>query len=64
MMASSKTWDYHIRDITYNIYKDNIFQKKKEIKFFSITAKFFIKGTSKFGHCIELVYAAVKPDHI
>ena len=25
MMTSSKTWNYHIRDIIYNLYKGNIF---------------------------------------
>ena len=29
MMASSKTRNYHIRDIIYNLYKDHIFQNKK-----------------------------------
>ena len=29
MMVSSKTWNYHIRDILYNIFEYNIFQNKK-----------------------------------
>ena len=29
MMASSKTRNYHIYEIIYNLYKDNIFQNKK-----------------------------------
>ena len=37
MMASSKTHNYHIRDIIYNPYKENIFQNKKYIKFIYIT---------------------------
>ena len=36
MMAPSKTRNYHIRDIIYNLYEDNIYHKKKEIKFVSI----------------------------
>ena len=44
IMASSKTQNYHICEIIYNIYEDNIFQNKKEIKFFSITAIYFIKN--------------------
>ena len=45
ILASSKTWNYHICEIIYNIYEDNIFQNKKEIKFVSITALSFIKDT-------------------
>ena len=48
MMASSKTQNYHICEIIYNIYEDNIFQKKKEINFVSITTPSFIKDTAKF----------------
>ena len=44
-MASIKTQNCHIRDILYNIYEDYIFQKKKEIKFVSITDPSFIKDT-------------------
>ena len=64
MMESSKTRNYNIYEILYNIYKDHIFQNEKEIKFFSITAPSFIKGTSKFGHCKDFIDAAVNPDHI
>ena len=63
-MASSKTRSYTILGILYNLYEYNTFQNKKEIKFVSITALSFIKDTSKFGHCMELIDAAVKPDHI
>ena len=38
MIASSKTRNYHISEILYNLYKDNIFQNKKHINFISITA--------------------------
>ena len=64
MMESSKTRNNYICDIIYNLYKDNIFQSKKEIKFISITAKSFIKNTEKFGHCMEVIDSAVKPDKI
>ena len=64
MMASSKSQNYHIHDILYNIYKDNIFHYKKDIKSVSITAPYFIKYTAKFGHCMELIDAVVNPDHI
>ena len=37
LTASSKTQNYHIRDIIYNLYEYDIFQNKKEIKFVSIT---------------------------
>ena len=63
-MMSSKNQNYHICEILYNIYKDNIFQNKKEIKFFSINAPSFIKDTEHFGHCLELIDAAVNPYHI
>ena len=39
------------------------FITRKEIRFVSITALSFIKDTEKFGHCMELIDAAVKPDH-
>ena len=64
MMDSNKTLNYHIREIIYNLYKDDIFQNKKEIKFVSITAMYFIKDTEKFGHCMDLINDAVKPYHI
>ena len=51
-------------EVIYNLYKDNIFQNKKEIKFFSINAPSFIKDTENFGHCMELLYVAMNPDHI
>ena len=63
-MASSKSRNYHIHDILYNIYKDNIFYNNKEIKFVSITSMPFIKETDIFGYCMELIDAAVNPDHI
>ena len=63
-MSSGKTQSYHIRDIIYSLYKDNIFQNKKKIKFISITDPSFIKDTSNFGHCMELIDAAVKPNNI
>ena len=63
-MASNKNQNYHIYEIIYNLYEDDIFQNKTEIKFFSITAPPFIKYTEKFGHCMELIDAAVKPYHI
>ena len=63
-MVSSKTWIYEILEIVYNIYEDGIFHNKKEIKFVSITALSFIKDTANFGHCMEFIDAAVKPDHI
>ena len=59
-----KTQKYNICKILYNLYEDDIFQNKTEIKFFSITAPPFIKYTEKFGHCMELIDAAVKPYHI
>ena len=62
--ASSKTRNYHICEIIYNIYEDNIFQNNKEIKFVSITETSFIKYTANFGHCVDLIDAAVKPYHI
>ena len=64
MMMSSKTWNYHTCDILYIIYKDNIFYKNKEIKFVSITSLPFIKDTDIFGYYMELIDAAVNPDHI
>ena len=64
MMTSSKTRNYHICEILYNLYKDNIFQNKKYIKFFSITALSVIKDTANFSHCVDLIYAAVNPYHI
>ena len=64
MTKSSETWNYHIRDIVYNIYEDNIFQNNKSINFLSITAPSFIKDTSKFYHCMYLIDDVVKPDHI
>ena len=48
-MESSKTQNYHIHDILYNIYEDNIFQNKKEINFISITAPYFIKDTASLA---------------
>ena len=64
MMESSKTCNYHICDILYNLYEDNIFQNQKEIKFFSITNLSFIKDTSKFGYCKDLINVKLKPYHI
>ena len=64
MMDSNKTLNYHIREIIYNLYKDDIFQNKKEIKFVPITAMYFIKDTEKFGHCMDHINDAVKPYHI
>ena len=64
MMASSKNQNYHICEINYNFYEDNIFQNKKQIKFVSITALSFIKETEHFGHCMALIDAAVNPYHI
>ena len=61
MMASSKTRNYNICEIIYNLYKYNIFKKKKEIKFVSITDPSFIKGIENFGHFMEIIDAAVKP---
>ena len=61
MMASSKTWNHHIHDIIYIIYKDNIFQNKKEINFVPITAPSFIRDTETFDHCIEIIDDAVNP---
>ena len=63
-MESSKTRNYHIRDILYNIFEDNVFQNKKEIKFVSITDPYFINDTENFGHCMDIVGAAVNRDHI
>ena len=63
-MESSKTWIYQILEIIYNIYEDNTFHNKKEIKFVSITALSFIKDTAYFGHCMEFIDAAVKKYHI
>ena len=63
-MASSKTWIYQILEIIYNIYEDNIFYNNKEIKFVSITSLPFIKDTDIFGYYMELIDAAVNPDHI
>ena len=64
MMASSKTRNYYICEIIYNIYKYNIFQNKKEIKFVSITDPPFIKDTANFGHCMKLIDDTVNTDHI
>ena len=64
MMASIETRNYNIYDILYNIYEDNIFQNKKEIKFVSIADPSFMKDTENFGHCMEPINAAVKPYHI
>ena len=64
MMSSSKTLNYHICGTLYNLYEDNIFQNKKYIKFISITAPSFIKDTTKFGHCTELINSEVNPYHI
>ena len=33
MMDSSRTRNYHISEILYNIYKDNIFHKKRKTRF-------------------------------
>ena len=63
-MASSKTRNYKILEILYNLCEDNIFHNKKEIRFVSIIALSFIKDTEKFGHCMELINAAVNPYHI
>ena len=63
-MASIKTRNHHICDILYNIYEDNIFQNKKEIKFVSIADPSFMKGTEKLGHCMEIIDAEVKPYQI
>ena len=64
MTVSSKTQNYHIREIIYNIYEDNIFQNKKEIKLVSINAPSFIKDTAKFGHWMELIDDSVNPNYI
>ena len=64
MMASSKTWNYHICEILYNIYEDNIFQNKNEIKFVSITSPSFINETAKFFHWTDLIDYALNPYHI
>ena len=64
MMVSIKTRKYHIREIIYDLYQDNIFQNKKEIKFISVSASSFIKYTENFGHCMEFINAEVNPDHI
>ena len=64
MMRSSKTRNYHICDILYSLFEDNIFQNNKEIKFISISVSSLIKGTANFGHCTELIYAALKSNHI
>ena len=45
MMTSSKTYNYHIREIIYNLYKDNIFQTNKEINFVFIAYPSFKKDT-------------------
>ena len=45
MMVSSKTWNYPICEILYNIYEDNLFQNNKDVNFVSVTAKSFIKDT-------------------
>ena len=58
IMVLSKTRNYHIHNILYNIYEDNIFQD------ISITAPYFIKETSNFGHCMEIIYATSNPYHI
>ena len=62
-MASSKTQNYKILGIIYNLYEVNTFQNKKEIKYILIAALSFIKDTAKFGH-MEFIDAAVKPYHI
>ena len=64
MMDWIKARNYHIRDIIYNIYKDHIFQNKKEIKFISITDPSLIKYTAKYGHCVGIIDDSVKPDNI
>ena len=64
MMASSKTWNHHIREIIYILYEDNISQNKKLINFFSNTSSSFINETAKFGHCMDLIDAVVNPDQI
>ena len=64
MIESSKPRNYHIREILYNLYEDNIFHNKKEMGFFSITSLSFIKYKANFGHYMELIDAAVNPDHI
>ena len=64
MMTSSKTQNYHICEIIYNLYKDNIFQNKKEIQFVSINYNSFIKYISIFCHYMELLNAALNPYHI
>ena len=63
-MASSKTRNYHICDILFNICKDNIFHNNKYIKFISIISPSFIHDTKKFSHCMELINAIVKSDQI
>ena len=64
IMVSSKTRNYHICEIIHNLYEDDIFLNKKEIKFVSITVTSLIKYTSKLGQCMELIDSAVKLYHI
>ena len=63
-MESSKNRNYHIREIIYNIYEENIIQIKTEIKFISITDSYFTNYTEQFGHYMDLIDDAVKPDNI
>ena len=63
-MMSSKTQNYRICEILYNIYEDHIFQIKKEIKFVSSTAVSFMNDTANFVHFLDLIDAKVKPDYI
>ena len=60
-MESSKNRNYHIREIIYNIYEDNIIQIKTEINFISITDSYFTNYTEQFGHYMDLIGDAVNP---
>ena len=63
-MTIMKTRNDQNREIVYNLYEDNIFKNKKDIKFISITAQYYIKVTEKFGHCMELIDYSVNSYHI
>ena len=54
MMASSKTQNYHIRDILYILYEDNIY----------LTNMSLIQVKEDLCQSMELINSSVKPDYI
>ena len=58
----SKLWG--LGDRNHRQTEGSILHNKKEIKFLSITALYFIKDTTHIGKFMELIDAEVKLDHI